>query len=108
MSRTAKLKSIGAAVGATALDAAIHAAPHLADLLMPGTGTPLSLSGDVAASLLTRRAESQTRRLLEGVRDRVATLETQGHLDHDRLKRLDADLGGLQAIAANALSVEAK
>jgi hypothetical protein len=90
------------------LDVAIHGAPHLADLLMPGTSAPIALSGDVIAGLLSRRVESQTRRLLEMLRDRIAKLEAQGHLHQDRFQRLEDDLGGLQAIAANALAVEAK
>jgi hypothetical protein len=83
------------------------ALPSLADVFLPGAGIAVGGAGALAVSLFSRHAENQTRRLIAEVQERVSRLESAGQLDRERVGRWE-ELGGLQAISANALSAPAK
>ena len=78
--------------------------PSLAEIIAPGASLPISLASGGMAYLFTRHAEQQTERLLEDLRERISGLELDGKLDRERLVKLEEELGGLQVIAANAVS----
>lgn len=88
--------------------AVAEAALHLVEFLQPGAGVLTALASGAIVSLFSRHAEAQTKYLIEELRDRIVRLEQTGRLDRDRLARLEGELGGLQAIASNALAVPAK
>jgi hypothetical protein len=87
--------------------ALLEALPRLADLFAPGAGVAVGAGGGILGALMNRHATKQTRSLIREVQERVSRLEAQDQLDRERLARLE-ELGGLQAMTANALAVEEK
>jgi hypothetical protein len=87
--------------------ASAAALPGLAELVVPGSGIPVAAAVGGLSRLLNGYGTAQSKNLVEELRERIARLEEEGKLDRERLDRLD-ELGGMQAVYANAFAVPEK